>query len=79
MTQYTTAKNNSEFLSGKPDSRTVFFARQIAIGKLKDNYFSRPEFKLSLAFNTQQDFMNYLTSFGSGWYVTIPAFNRSSD
>ncbi|EAA5259350.1 hypothetical protein DP804_23180 [Salmonella enterica subsp. enterica] len=79
MTQYSLAKNSSDYLSGKPDSRTGLFAKQLAIGKLKGNYLAGPEFKLSLAFNPNQDFTNYLTPFGSGWGLSIPAFIRSTD
>lgn len=79
MAQYSLAKNSSDFLSGQPDSRTGLFAKQLAIGKLKGNYLAGPEFKLNLAFDPEQDFMNYMTPFGSGWNLTLPAFIRSSD
>lgn len=79
MAQFSLAKNSSDYLSGNPDSRTGLFAKQLTIGKLNGNYLAGPEFKLSLAFNPSQDFMNYLTPFGSGWGLAIPAFTRSTD
>lgn len=79
MTQYSMALNNSDYLSGNPDARTGLFSKVCTLEKLKGNSLSGPSFKLQLSFNPQLDFQNYLTPFGSGWGLSVPAFTRVSD
>ncbi|MBF0035755.1 hypothetical protein HAX39_24660 [Citrobacter freundii] len=81
MSQYSMARNSSDYLSGKPDARTGLFAKTLTLASLKGNYQAGPEFKLQVGFNPQQDFINDLTPFGSGWGLSIPTFqrNRNSD
>lgn len=79
MPQYSMARNSSDYLSGQPDARTGLFAKTLTIASLKGNYRAGPDFKLQLGFDPQQDFINELTPFGSGWGLSIPAFLRSTD
>ncbi|WP_159566149.1 hypothetical protein [Budvicia diplopodorum] len=79
MAQYSTALNNTDYLSGKPDARTGLFAKILTLGDMKGNYQAGPSFKLQLSFSPQQGFINDLTPFGSGWGLIIPAFQRRSD
>ena len=79
MSQYSMACNSSDYLSGEPDARTGLFAKTLTLASLKGNYQTGPDFKLQVSFDPQQDFMNDLTPFGSGWGLSIAAFQRSSE